>query len=67
MPDSTPIAASDWEAALRRIAEHATDEFDDRPSPRYRMPKVGLATAAWTLAAFLISDVKLYDWSTWMP
>ena len=67
MPDSTLVAVSDWEAALRRIAQRSTDEFDDRPSPSYRMPKVGLAAVTWTLAAFLISDVRLYDWSTWMP
>jgi hypothetical protein len=63
----TPVAVSDWEAALRRIAEHSTEEFDDRSSARYRMPKIGLAAVTWALAAFLVSDVRLYDWSTWMP
>ena len=66
-PDSTPVAVSEWEAALRRIAQHSTEEFDDRSSPTYSMPKVGLAALTWTLAAFLVSDVRLYDWSTWMP
>jgi hypothetical protein len=65
-PDREPLPVSDWEAALRRIAEHSNGEFDEL-SPRYHMPKFGLATVTWTLAAFLSSDMRLYDWSTWIP
>lgn len=66
-PDCAPLPVSDWEAALRRIAEHSNNDEFDEPSPRYHMPKCGLATVTWTLAAFLSSDTRLYDWSTWIP
>ena len=39
-PDCAPLPVSDWEAALRRIAEHSNNDEFDEPSPRYHMPKV---------------------------
>ena len=62
-----PVPGSDWEAAVRRIAEHSSSSDFDEPSPKLRLPKVGLATVTWTLATFLALDARLYDWSTWIP
>ena len=67
--DPNPFAsvAEERAAALRRITQLADQEELPRRPRSYRVPKLAAAIATWSMAAILVADVQLYDWSTWLP
>ena len=66
--ESDPVApiAEERAAALRRIIELSEPEELSARRRSYRVPKLAAAITTWSMAAILVADVQLYDWSTWL-
>jgi hypothetical protein len=64
-PNLVASVAEERAAALRRIIELSEPEELSARRRSYRVPKLAAAIATWGMAAILVADVQLYDWSTW--